>query len=213
MIHIQKASEPATFTDWKSKNPNFSFKDLQNPQKSELRQSFLVEQGYICCFCGKSIDDNNLSQKTRIAHLIPQSINPNLALTYTNMYLSCATPDTCDIAQKNQIIPIGPDLHDCHTYFSFSITGKISENKSKQPSDQKEAYNTIQILNLNALSLIEKRKRKINTVLKNIKKIKNNPNIKNQQQEISKIFENVRKKINGKHTEFYFAVLISFNKL
>jgi uncharacterized protein (TIGR02646 family) len=87
--------------------------------KNELRQSLLKEQGYICCFCMKSIDDNN--ETTKIAHIFPQ--NPtleedkekvkkeNLDLYYKNMLAACdggsgkpSHLQHCDTKQGNTIL-------------------------------------------------------------------------------------------------------------
>ena len=40
-------------------------------KKNELRQSLLKEQGYICCFCMRRIEDSN--ETTKIAHIFPQN--------------------------------------------------------------------------------------------------------------------------------------------
>ena len=58
-----------------------------NPySKRELKQSLLEDQGYICCYCGKRIENDST---TPIEHLNPKSIYKNRTYDYTNLLASC----------------------------------------------------------------------------------------------------------------------------
>jgi uncharacterized protein (TIGR02646 family) len=54
--------------------------------KAELRKSLLEDQGYICCYCGKRIENDS---RTPIEHLNPKSIYKNRTYDYINLLASC----------------------------------------------------------------------------------------------------------------------------
>jgi uncharacterized protein (TIGR02646 family) len=88
MKYIQKGQEPDKFTEWKAQEnedwkPTYS--NLQKPERSEVHESLLQEQGYICCYCGMRIDRHI----SHIEHFKPQKDFPDLALDYSNFLASC----------------------------------------------------------------------------------------------------------------------------
>lgn len=89
MKHIKKNQEPQNFTDWKKRanedwQPNWK-ENFQAPEKTEVHEALLTEQGYICCYCGRRID----YQSSHIEHFQPRKHYPELALEYTNLLASC----------------------------------------------------------------------------------------------------------------------------
>ncbi len=58
---------------------------LQNPEKRDLHDALLAEQGYVCCYCGRSIDRDD----SHIEHFRPQEGHDELALEYSNLFASC----------------------------------------------------------------------------------------------------------------------------
>ncbi|WP_071188519.1 retron system putative HNH endonuclease [Trichormus sp. NMC-1] len=128
MKYIEKGEEPEIFTNWKAQEnddwkPYWNTKDtnFQAPEKPVVHDALLIEQGYICCYCGMRIfrtrglrfnsvpirfwiflfDSNCLagilflskSPTSHIEHLRPRSRYPDLALEYTNFMASCQGED------------------------------------------------------------------------------------------------------------------------
>ncbi|HEY9706302.1 MAG TPA: retron system putative HNH endonuclease, partial [Allocoleopsis sp.] len=90
MKYIRKNIEPPDFMNWKNQQKslgvNFNYKSFQHPQKKIVKESLLREQGYICCYCCRKINQKN----SHIEHFLPQSkTDDNLALDYHNMLISC----------------------------------------------------------------------------------------------------------------------------
>ena len=72
MKYIQKRQEPQIFSEWKATQKpvgNYHYKHFLNPERKAVHISLLSEQGYICCYCCKSVDQSN----SHIEHLDPQS--------------------------------------------------------------------------------------------------------------------------------------------
>lgn len=55
-----------------------------NPKRS-LQQALLKEQGYICCYCGKRITEDNVV----IEHFFPKTENRDCTFNYYNLHASC----------------------------------------------------------------------------------------------------------------------------
>lgn len=62
--------------------------------KRKLREVMYQEQGGLCVYCEHRVEERN--PLPRIDHWQPLSVNPELALHWRNLYLSCATDSTCD---------------------------------------------------------------------------------------------------------------------
>jgi len=62
MKYIQ-GKEPQIFSDWKDKQKsigvNYDYDSLYNPEKRAVHNSLLSEQGYICCYCCRSVEQSN----------------------------------------------------------------------------------------------------------------------------------------------------------
>jgi len=60
MKFIRKTSEPQVFADWKQKNPQKGWDNFQSNKSRRLllRDFLLGEQGYICCYCEREIDED-----------------------------------------------------------------------------------------------------------------------------------------------------------
>ncbi|NEQ95478.1 MAG: TIGR02646 family protein [Cyanothece sp. SIO2G6] len=192
MKHIVKQKEPPSFTAWKAKanddwQPTYS--DLRNPEKRDVLQALLQEQGHICCYCGMRLtardpsmsndqesetnDQTSAQDGCHIEHLKPQSQYPEFALDYDNMLASCQAEDTknprlplrCGQKKANWYDPtlmVSPLMPDCETFFRYTGSGEILP--SDDPSKHEVAKTTIQELGLDITRLNSLRKRAIATI-------------------------------------------------
>lgn len=82
MKHVTKGTPPAEFEAWRSQaNEDWkpTYDELQNPQKRNLHQALLDEQGSVCCYCGRSVG----FEDSHIEHFKPQERYGALQLEYT----------------------------------------------------------------------------------------------------------------------------------
>lgn len=63
-------------------------------EKGKLRAALYLEQGALCVYCERRVAEGQ--PVPRIDHWRPLGLNPNLALHWRNLYLSCPNPATCD---------------------------------------------------------------------------------------------------------------------
>jgi uncharacterized protein (TIGR02646 family) len=92
------------------------FDDLD---KAKLRKVLYGEQHHVCVYCERRIDekcerrvDDNV-ETPPIEHWRPLSQEPQHALEWENLYLSCPTSETCDDAKKGHRLawePAAPSL-------------------------------------------------------------------------------------------------------
>lgn len=75
----------------KSRCARTTFDDLN---KAKLRAVLYVEQGSLCVYCERRVAEGYPAP--RIDHWRPLGANPDLALHWRNLYLSCPTERTCD---------------------------------------------------------------------------------------------------------------------
>jgi uncharacterized protein (TIGR02646 family) len=79
--------------------------------KGKLRAVMYQEQGALCVYCERRVAEGY--PPPRIDHWRPLSAEPQLALRWHNLYLSCATADTCDVRKHENALkaaPTDPDL-------------------------------------------------------------------------------------------------------
>ena len=86
MIKIEKTDEPHSWTLHRlTVGAGYE-------ATSDLRDSLLADQGYICAYCMRRIpvQDRGTSESTRIEHIKPQSsLSREAALDYRNMVICC----------------------------------------------------------------------------------------------------------------------------
>jgi hypothetical protein len=167
MRYIKKQETPPAFTDWKEKHPLSDYDKLgkksSNKIKKIVHQSLLKEQGYICCYCQRSINQDD----SHIEHFKPKDENyyPELALDYNNLLTSCQKlpikeePKHCGHLKDNwydENLTISPLQEDCNEYFTYTAFGDIlpSEDDEKKES----AKTTIEKLGLNIPTLKSERR-------------------------------------------------------
>jgi uncharacterized protein (TIGR02646 family) len=166
MKYIQKGKEPENFSKWKAKQKssdvNYDFNSLRKPEKPEVHNSLLSEQGYICCYCCMRVEQSN----SHIEHLDPQSkTDAELSVEYTNMLASCGRdtyepeyrwPEYCGHKKADLAIGVSPLQANCEEFFDYSTTGEILP--ANNLDDPKDAQTTIEVLGLNHYDLTEGRK-------------------------------------------------------
>ena len=84
MLKISKQKAPSELINYKKHNVGSSYGDISISLKHKIKKSLLEEQNYYCCYCCKSIGDNN----SNIEHIIPQNIVKD-SLDYNNLLASC----------------------------------------------------------------------------------------------------------------------------
>jgi uncharacterized protein (TIGR02646 family) len=161
MKYISKQTEPQRFSEWKKEQqetPNYRYGNLQNPEKKELHQSLLQEQGHICCYCQIRIELSN----SHIEHLKPQSSHPNDDLEYGNLLASCQgenegsrKPEHCGHKRGNELLSITPLDIDCEDAFLYTDDGQILANPNG--ANPHSADKTIEQLGLNIPKLTRMR--------------------------------------------------------
>jgi len=149
MKYIQKGSEPLSLSNhrnWIASDPEraLSKKVFETYQeKHELRDYLLREQGFVCCYCMRQINnefDERGKSLVRIEHWAPQSIydgtndKPDLRLEYGNLLAACNGNERgpkhlycCDKSKGNIEITINPTQPICESQFYFSSSGEITE--------------------------------------------------------------------------------------
>ena len=156
MRTIIKGTEPPDLTAWKRINPHGLYNQLTADIRRIIRQHALEEQFYLCAYCCQQI--RNINNDCHNEHVEAQSQNPTRTLDFSNIVASCNTSDQCGGAHKSQHLPLTPLMAECEIELRFKISGRV-EGLSNQ------AVVTIQVLNLNSLALIQKRKKLSNDLL------------------------------------------------
>lgn len=134
MKYIVKGDEPNELAAFKvSDDPNWipEYAALPGAKKRAVHSALLSEQGQICCYCMRRIDQNS----SHIEHWQPRSVPPaELALEYTNMLASCqrelrpGEPRRCGSLKDNWYDPeqmVAPLDRACEERFRFPADGNI----------------------------------------------------------------------------------------
>ncbi len=111
MRYIEKSTpEPEELLRFRKEGgPNCTYEAF--PDKDALRQQLLKDQGYLCCYCMKRVDTNDM----KIEHYACQSTHEDQQLDWSNLLGSCRggegqrpfqpTCDTCKGAANLNIDP------------------------------------------------------------------------------------------------------------
>lgn len=135
MKYIRKNQPPQDFIEWKNKaNDNWqpTWNNFQKPEKTSVHNSLLKEQGFICCYCGRRINQED----SHIEHLKPRNKYPNLALDYDNFLASCQgesetpppVPVHCGHKKSKwyeEPLMVSPLDSNCADFFRYTDDGQI----------------------------------------------------------------------------------------
>ena len=140
MIYIEKNAEPYSLKA-NSRTPGADFDSLD---KTELRDFLLAEQGHLCAYCMKRVND---AKDTKIEHY--EARNDENQLMYTNLLAVCTGNEklqlqsgkvdpkkfTCDTMKKSQSLHINPqNWADMKTIY-YDAQGKIYSTNSDYQID------------------------------------------------------------------------------
>jgi len=157
--YILKGGSPEEFENWKKKaNDEWqpSWNDFQNPEKEKVKEALLIEQGYLCCYCGMRIENNSY---TEIEHIKPRKEcigdEEYRALDFQNFLASCngSTKEPkprevhCNNARGDKALLITPLNQECETKFLYIDGGKVL---SENPDDREMDILINRVLMLNA---------------------------------------------------------------
>lgn len=184
MIPINKRHEPHQLMEYR-KEPYASYRNMhgaplhgsddsetQKDVYSVVLNSLLEEQGYICAYCMRRIPDKD--SKATIEHIVPQSVDPAMALDYRNMLAVCdgnrdARDDsmkTCDAHRGNTGLTVNPLYPQTLEGIRYRRDGRIYS------TDEEINRDLDAVLNLNCVQrrLPENRKSALNVYLRRVKK-------------------------------------------
>ena len=138
MRQITKTVPPNEFEEF-CKMPGATYDTLSGNPKKALRKRLLEDQGYICCYCGRRIQNDH---HTKIEHIKCQENYGHLALDFNNMLASCDGGDMdrqkkvkpthqlhCDAKKGDNDIPISP-LEDIEELLIFFDDGTVKGKDS-----------------------------------------------------------------------------------
>lgn len=195
MKRIIKTVPPKEFIEFCS-TPGVSFSCLGGVAKRALKDRLLEDQGYICCYCGCRIHND---EKTKIEHIKCQKHYKELDLCFDNMLVSCDGGDKdrnnnvtprhhchCDAKKGDNDIPISPLDVNIEAQFLYFDDGTVEGCTN-------EGRELIQILGLNIPYLVN--------IRKNIWKIYDGYS----KDELLKELEYVNEKHGGKYVEYCFV--------
>ena len=134
MRHIIKTVPPQEFVEYCA-TPGVSYDNLSGTPKTALRQRLLEDQGYICCYCGRRIQNDKY---TKIEHIKCQKKYNELSLCFENMLASCDGGEQdrenrvrpkhkchCDAKKENEDIPVSPLDENIEDYLMFFDDGTV----------------------------------------------------------------------------------------
>jgi uncharacterized protein (TIGR02646 family) len=170
MKYIVKQAEPESFVVWKNKeNDDWkpTYANIDKQERIDLFKSLKEEQGYICCYCERELNDGDC----HIEHFKPKDKTkfPHLELSYNNLLCSCQVntdkgePLHCGNSKSNwfdEELLISPLDSNCEYKFKYTFDGQIL------PFDEEDevAKTTIDKLQLNIDKLKDLRKNVIDAL-------------------------------------------------
>jgi uncharacterized protein (TIGR02646 family) len=134
MKYIVKDQEPEGLLNWKTlatQEQKTDFEAIPGKVKRLVKQSLMDEQGHLCCYCERRIEDDD----SHIEHFCPRSDESVDPLDYKNLLCSCqkrlksGEPRHCGVLKDewfDKKLLISPLSSDCETRFTYTADGGIS---------------------------------------------------------------------------------------
>jgi uncharacterized protein (TIGR02646 family) len=133
MKYVQKGTEPLEFSNWKAlANDDWqpTYDDLSGDTKKAVKDALMKEQGYLCCYCERRIDNDD----SHIEHFRPQRDPEVDPLDFNNLLCSCqnqikkGVPRHCGNLKGDWFDPlllVSPFDAGCEERFAFSGLGEV----------------------------------------------------------------------------------------
>ncbi|WP_027001405.1 retron system putative HNH endonuclease [Hugenholtzia roseola] len=170
MIKIKKGHTPAPLLALQNVE-GASYDDLRGSDKDEVKSALLENQGYICAYCMKPINENTMG----IEHFKSQSTDPHLDLDFNNMLAVCRDQNEhCDVYRSRQLdadgkqknfvyLPNPKSLEFARLKFnyaraSFEITCSNDDNVTQELEKSENLPPRNGLLNLNCKTLTDLRR-------------------------------------------------------
>jgi uncharacterized protein (TIGR02646 family) len=204
--YIKKNTEPESFTAWKQlENEDWqpSWDNFGKPEKTEVHNSLLIEQAFICCYCERRIS----IEASHIEHFKPRKHYPDLKLEYTNFLASCQRdtkpkePIHCGKKKDewyDEELTVSPLIKNCADFFRYTEDGQILATNNNDKKSAAEA--TIDKLNLNIDKLKSIRSQSIEGALEGFEDLSNE-----EREKLVQGFEQTN--ANGEYEEFCSAIV------
>lgn len=166
MRYIKKGKEPNSLTEYK-KQSNAYFDGY--PQKDDVREKLLEEQGYLCAYCMRRLSD---VRDVKIEHVISQNVladDEKAKLEYSNMVGVCYGNEkpgrkkpmlTCDAHKGEELISVNPLDENSIRRIKYLSDGTITSDDADVKKSVEETLN----LNYNGADayLVSNRKEVLN---------------------------------------------------
>lgn len=137
MKRIIKEAEPAELLAWKNSDSEYlkgrpKWKRIPSNVKAIVRDNLKSEQGYLCCYCERHMQDNDY----HIEHFAPKGIPPydQRLADYDNLLCSCqfelekGEPNHCGNSKASWYDPdllVSPLDPSCEARFRYTYDGQI----------------------------------------------------------------------------------------
>lgn len=172
MKHIRKSGEPQPLRLWRERQPivngkriNCGYDDMPSEVKQAVKISLLQEQGYLCCYTGRSIDEDS----SHIEHLKPQTLcldgedidYANLLVAYPGGTTVVPYGAQAKGSWYDPELLVSPLHGGCEKRFKFSLFGKIAPSSA----EDRGAVETIRQLRLDHAELDDLRRQTIQKTL------------------------------------------------
>ena len=175
MIVVQKGKEPNSLLAFRKQHPDADYEDMPTNVLKDVRSQMWEEQGHLCAYCMKKIED---PRDVRVEHCKPRHPQDEikhdkkatlefkwmLGVCYGNSIEKGSKPEdtTCDAHKGNAELTINPFDELSVRKIKYKADGSIYSDDADINEDVTEILN----LNCEAISLPETRKNVLN-VLKN----------------------------------------------
>lgn len=167
MIVVQRGKEPNSLLAFRKQNPDADYEDMPTNVLKDVRSQMWEEQGHLCAYCMKKIDD---SRDVRVEHCKPRYPQDEiehdkkatlefkwmLGVCYGNSIKKGVKPEdtTCDAHKGNAELTINPFDELSVRKIKYKADGSIYSDDADINKDVAETLN----LNCQALSLPQTRK-------------------------------------------------------
>lgn len=178
MIVIKKHSQPNSLIKYKKSEKYPTYETVPTDIKNDIKHQLIDEQGYICAYCMKRIQQDDTST---IEHYIPRNGkygNPDEQLEYNNLLAVCdgnrgSKNLTCDASKGSDLITVNPLNENSIQQIKYKSDGTIY-------SDNKKINHDLDVtLNLNYITIKSNRKSALDALKKKLINAKNTGNWSN----------------------------------